>query len=47
MRDLKSSTNSKTNLTQRQTKRTMSSNWHGVQLVTIAENHPVNKCPFM
>jgi len=25
----------------------MSSNWHGVQLVTIAKNHPINKCPFI
>ena len=22
----------------------MSSNWHGVQLVTIAKNYPINKC---
>ena len=25
----------------------MTSNWHGVQLIAIAENHPVNKWPFM
>jgi len=25
----------------------VSSNRHGVQLIAIAKNHPVNKCPFM
>ena len=47
-RDLKkSSTNSKNKLDNTNKKRTMSSNWHGVQLVTIGKNHPINKCPFM